>query len=160
MVCWPGCGRGMCILVKMEDDGAVLPWLICCKLELPSHRKHKRYRTPQATISELLGGETKTQTQGPRKEKHGEDNGPLVGATGIKQRHAPPNPRKRKTHSGTRTPQHRKHKKARLHQSTFRHHTPHGTSRLLVTLTAIIGIQPPPDSLTSYPGRIHLVLYC
>ena len=89
------------------------------KLELPSHRKHKRYRTPQATIPELLGGETKTQTQGPRKEKHGQDNKPLVGATGTKQRHAPPNPRKRKTLSGLRTLQHRKHKKARLKQSTI-----------------------------------------
>ena len=78
------------------------------KLELPSHRKHKRYWTPQATIPELLGGET----------IQGQDSRPLVGAIGIKQRHTPPNPRKRKTLSGLRTPQHRTHKKARLQQST------------------------------------------
>ena len=66
------------------------------KLELPSHRKHKRYRTPQATIPELLGGETKTQTTGPQKEMHGKDSRPLAGAAEAKQRSAPPNPRKKK----------------------------------------------------------------
>ena len=89
------------------------------KLELLSHRKHKRYRTPQATIPELFGGQIKTQTQGPRKEIHRQDTRPIVGATGIKQRHAPPNLRKRRIHSGSKTPQHRKHKKARLQQSTI-----------------------------------------
>ena len=104
----------------VEVDGLATPEDLF-KLELPSHRKHKRYRTPQATIPELLGGETKTQTQthGPRKEIEGQDTRPLVGAIGIKQRHTPPNPRKRKSLSGSRTPQHRTHKKARLKQSTI-----------------------------------------
>ena len=87
------------------------------KLELPSHRKHKRYRTPQATIPELLVGETKTQTTGPQKEMHGKDSRPLAGAAEAKQRSAPPNPPKNLP--GPSTPQHRKHKKARSHQSTI-----------------------------------------
>ena len=42
-------------------DGLAIPEDLL-KLELPCHRKHKRYQTPQATILELLGGEKISRT--------------------------------------------------------------------------------------------------
>ena len=86
------------------DDLATLEDLF--KLELLSHTKHKRYRMPQATISELLGSEKKSRTSGTRKETHAKDNDSRLATsdTETERKRTPPNPRRRKTPSGDSPP--------------------------------------------------------